>query len=375
MSAFRCNTSDAVEIPLSTAWTVPGQAAYDFRSDYVTTPNAAMLQSIICTSLRDDVMMEDPTTNDFQDFIANLTGHEASLLVLSGTMGNQVALRAALEAPPYSIVCDSRSHIINMEAGGAATLCGALMIGVAPSNGHHLTLEDIKKHCTLRQDVYDCPTRVISLENTLSGTIMPLETVRMISEWARSQNPPIHMHLDGARLWEAVAAKAGSLKDYASLFDSLSLCFTKGLGAPLGSIVVGSTSFINRARWMRKMIGGGLRQAGVIAGPARVAVEEIFLKDRLRICQERAKELSKAWTTLGGKLEHPTETNMIWLDLETAGIDKERFADLAEQRGLKTMRGRLQGRLVIHYQICDEALARMTALFGNILETVISEAT
>ncbi|KAJ8123793.1 hypothetical protein ONZ43_g336 [Nemania bipapillata] len=305
------NLSSAVTIPSSIAWADLNQSAFDFRSDYVTTPNAAMLQSIICTTLKDDVMMEDSTTNEFQNFIAGLTGHESSLLVLSGTMGNQVALRAALESPPYSIVCDSRSHILNMEAGGAATLSGALMIGVTPSNGHHLTLEDIKRHCVLRQDVYDCPTRVISLENTLSGTIMPLEDVRIISEWAHRQNPPIHMHLDGARLWEAVAAKAGTLKEYATLFDSLSLCFTKGLGAPIGSIVVGNETFIRRARWMRKMIGGGLRQAGVIAAPARVAVEEIFLKNRLQICQGRAKELSKAWTDLGGRLEHPTETNMI----------------------------------------------------------------
>ncbi|KAI1442709.1 l-allo-threonine aldolase [Annulohypoxylon stygium] len=354
------------DIAIGTAWGLPGQAAYDFRSDYVTTPSAAMLQSIIDTSLLDDVMMEDPTTNSFQAFMAEITGHEDSLLVVSGTMGNQVALRTALCAPPYSVLCDIRSHLIRMEAGGAATLCGAHVQGIAPSNNHHLTLEDVKNHATLREDVYDCPTRVISLENTLSGTIIPLKDIRAISNWARSLDPPIHMHLDGARLWEAVAAGAGSLKDYASCFDSLSLCFTKGLGAPIGSIVVGSSSFIKRARWMRKLLGGGLRQAGIIAAPARVAVEQVFLSGRLRQGQETAKKISDLWVKLGGKLQHPTETNMVWLDLEAAGVDKERFADMAENVGIKTMGGLLQGRLVVHYQICPSALDSLASLFTQI---------
>ncbi|KAJ5266743.1 l-allo-threonine aldolase [Penicillium angulare] len=350
-----------------TAWASPGQAAYDFRSDYVTSPNADMLASIINTSLLDDVMKEDPTTNNFQEFIARLTGHEDSLVVMSGTMGNQVALRAALPAPPYSILCDSRSHILGMEAGGPATLSAALLEGIIPSNGHHLTLEDVKSHATLREDVYDCPTRIISLENTLSGTIMPLADIVAISNWARSQNPPIHMHLDGARLWEAVAAGAGSLIEYASSFDSVSLCFTKGLGAPIGSVIVGSSTFIKRARLMRKLLGGGIRAAGIVSAPARVAVEQIFLGGRLRASQKTAKKLSELWASLGGKLQHPTETNMIWLDLDAAGIDKEDFADLAEKAGVKTMRGRLQGRLIVHYQICDHALEALADLFTTIL--------
>ncbi|KAJ5213334.1 hypothetical protein N7449_000503 [Penicillium cf. viridicatum] len=343
------------------AWDTPGQAAYDFRSDYVTSPNGAMLASIINTSLLDDVMKEDPTTNSFQDFMAILTGHEDSLLVMSGTMGNQVAFRTALLAPPYSILCDSRSHILGMEAGGPAILCGALLEGVIPSNSHHLTLEDVKEHVTLREDVYDCPTRIISLENTLSGTIMPLED-------ARSQSPLIYMHLDGARLWEAVVAGAGSLKEYTLCFDSTSLCFTKGLGAPIGSIVIASSAFIKRARLMRKLLGGGIRAAGIVCAPARVAVEQIFLGGRLRDSQDSARRLSKLWLSLGGKLQYPTETNMIWLNLDAAGIDKERFTDLAENSGVKTMRGRLQGRLIFHYQICDRALEALASLFIDLLK-------
>jgi len=134
-------------------WNTPGQTAYDFRSDYVTTPTAEMLNSIINTTLGDDVLQEDATTNSFQEWIAELTGHEAALLVCTGTMGNQVALRTALMTPPYSILTDHRSHILRMEGGGAATICSALIEGVVPLNGHHLTLEDVKKHAVIKPDL------------------------------------------------------------------------------------------------------------------------------------------------------------------------------------------------------------------------------
>ncbi|KUJ21666.1 uncharacterized protein LY89DRAFT_681106 [Mollisia scopiformis] len=350
------------------AWMEVGQAAYDFRSDYVTSPTPAMLESIIKTTLLDDVMMEDPTTNSFQDFMADLTGKEAALLVSSGTMGNQIALRSALTSPPYSILCDSRGHILHMEAGGAATLWGALVEGIQPSNGHHLTVADIQKSAVLRETVYDCPTRVISLENTLSGTIMPLSEVRAISAWARSQNPAIHMHLDGARLWEAVAAGAGELKEFTECFDSVSLCFTKGLGAPIGSIIVGPSSFIKRARITRKVMGGGMRQTGIIAAPARVAVEQVFLGKQLKKAQDTAKFIADAWISMGGKLLKPTETNMIWLDLDAAGIDKLYFAKVAREIGVRTMEGHLEDRLVVHYQICQDAVDIIINVFRVVLQ-------
>ncbi|KAI1758723.1 l-allo-threonine aldolase [Hypoxylon sp. FL1150] len=355
------------ELGSITAWVTPGPAAYDFRSDFVTTPTAAMLKGIVDATLLDDETMEDPTTNSFQAWMAELTGHEDALLVLSGTMGNQVALRTALSAPPYGILCDGRSHILRMEAGGAATLCGAMISGVCPANGHHLTLNDVMKHATLQESVYDCPTRVISLENTLGGTVMPLADILAISKFARTQRPPIHMHLDGARLWEAASAGADSLKAYAQCFDSVTLCFTKGLGAPLGSIVVGSAGFIQRARVTRKLLGGGMRQAGVIAAPARVAVDQVFLSGRLREVQETAKLLALNWVAKGGKLTQPFETNMIWLDLAAAGISGDRFADVMEKAGLRVFRGRLEGRIVVHHQICDKAVGRLIWVFSEIL--------
>ncbi len=168
------------------------------------------------------------------------------------------------------------------------------------------------------------------------------------------------MHLDGARLWEAVAAGAGSLRDYCRLFDSVQLCLTKGLGAPVGSVVVGSATFIRRARWMRKMVGGGIRAAGVLTGPARVAVEDVFLTGRLQRAQQVAIRIAQSWVVLGGRLARPTETNMVWLDVDcTPDFDKRDFFRLADEAGLRLMQNMLEGRIVVHYQICDDAVNRL----------------
>ncbi len=170
--------------------------------------------------------------------MAELCNHEAGVFLLSGTMGNQIALRSLLTQPPHSVLCDHRAHIRCFEAGGVAMQTGAMVNGVVPLNGVYLTLEDIEENVIRSTSVVACPTKVISLENTLRGTIMPLKKVQRISDFARKHG--IKMHLDGARLWEAVAAGSGSLSDYGACFDSMTLCYLKGLGAPVGSILVGS---------------------------------------------------------------------------------------------------------------------------------------
>lgn len=327
-----------------------------------------MLSAIAATTLLDDVFVEDPTTNALESFIAELTGHPAALLVLSGTMGNQLALRTHLAAPPHAVLTDHRSHILHWEAGGVASLCGALVQGVTPKNGHHITLEDVKQHAVVDDDVHSCPTRVISLENTLAGTVLPLSECRRISEWAGRQDPRIIMHLDGARLWEAVVAGHGTLKEYCECFDSVSLCFSKGLGAPIGSMIIGQPAFIKRARWVRKSIGGGLRQAGVVAAPARVAVEETYLGGLLTKSHENARRIASMWEQLGGSLQNPTETNMVWLDIEKAGISKDDFIKLAQKHGIRTM----GGRLVVHYQISEEAISKLEKLMTDVLKNGIT---
>ncbi|KAL3418619.1 beta-eliminating lyase [Phlyctema vagabunda] len=333
-----------------------------------------MLAAIQNTTLLDDVFVEDPTTNSLEEYLAEITHHEAALFVTSGTMGNQIALRSHLTQPPYSVLCDYRAHILEWEAGGAATLCGALVKGVVPKNGVFLTLEDIKKNVVISDDVHSCPTRVISLENTLGGTILPLAEVRKISAFAKEHD--IRLHLDGARIWEAVVAGAGSLPDYTSCFDSVSLCFSKGLGAPVGSILVGSKKFIKHGRWVRKSIGGGLRQPGVVTAAARVAVDETFGKGpngeggKLKQSHLTAQKIASLWTGLGGKLENPTETNMVWFDLEDAGISSTEIVELAAQHGLRL----LSGRLVVHYQISEEAVAKLEVVMKEIMKRKASRS-
>ncbi|KAI4268267.1 MAG: hypothetical protein LQ337_007935, partial [Flavoplaca oasis] len=269
-----------------------------------------MLTAIQNCTLLDDVFAEDPTTTSLESHISSLTGFPAALLVTSGTQGNQLCIRTHMTQPPHSILAESRSHIYQWEAGGISSLTGAFPIQVVPHNSHHLTLEDVKKHAVLDDDVHHCSTTLISLENTLNGTILPLTDCQAIASFARQHN--IKLHLDGARLWEAVSAGAGSLKEYCACFDSVSLCFSKGLGAPIGSIVVGSQPFIKRARHIRKAMGGGMRQSGIIAAPARVAVDETFLGGKLVESRETARRVGEMWVSRGGKLANGgmVESNM-----------------------------------------------------------------
>jgi threonine aldolase len=351
-------------------WAEPGPAAFDFRSDVTTTPTTRMLSAIASTTLLDDVFQSDPTTNNLESFVADLTGKEAALLVLSGTMGNQVAIRAHLQGPPHSLVTDYRSHIVQHEAGGVSSLNGAMILPLDPNNGKYLTLEDVQSKAMLSSDIHACPTKLISLENTLAGIVTPLAECQRISAWAREHG--IAMHLDGARLWEAAAAggdtqeeQVALLKEYCKCFDTISLCFSKGLGAPIGSIVVFSSPQLReRARHVRKSIGGGLRQAGVITAAARVSVEDTFLGGKLRACHDRARQISDLWQSYGGKVDNPVETNMVWLDLKAAGISTHDFIALGEKAGLRFM----GGRLVVHYQIGDEAVQRLANVFGTVLQ-------
>ncbi|KAK5659042.1 hypothetical protein OQA88_1129 [Cercophora sp. LCS_1] len=347
-------------------WSDSAESSNDFRSDFFTRPTLPMLEAIIRTTLGDGEMEEDKTTTSFQEYVADLLGVEAALLVISGTMGNQVSLRTALRSPPHSILADYRGHVVTLEGGGSASACGALIKMVVPANGHHLTLEDVKKHSVLTESMYDCPTRVICLENTLWGTIIPLADIRAISQWARAQTPPIHMHLDGARLWEAAAAGACAFREIGECFDSIQLCFTKGLGAPIGSVIAGSAEFIKRAKWARKLFGGSTRTSGVIAAPARVAIDDVFLGGKLQAAHKKARVASSLWEELGGKLSGPTETNMMWFDLEGSGLTDDDFYPVAKEFNIK-VGAPIFGRLVFHYQITDAALGRLCDFFRAVL--------
>lgn len=369
---FNANQSDSnkLSLPTNTAWHKPQSNAYDFHSDTITSPTLSMLTAITNCSLYDDIYTGDPTTAHLETSIAQLAGHEAGLLVMSGTMGNQVGIRAHLTHPPHSVLCDARSHIANHEAGGISTLSGAHLITVHPKNGHHLTLEDIEQNVIISDDVHMCPTKVITLENTLYGMIVPLEEIQRISKFAREHD--IILHLDGARIWEAAASSSNphNLRDYCELFDSASLCFSKGLGAPIGSLLIGNSAFIKQAKRIRKMFGGSTRQSGIIAAAALTAVQETFgtklngEDGKLRVCHEKAARFGKLWEELGGKLSWPVETNMLWLDLGSSGVEQAELSRIADEEGI-----RLGGsRIVIHYQIADQALEALEKAMRRALE-------
>lgn len=322
-----------------------------------------MLDAISKSTLSDDVFREDDTTNSLQEYIARRTGHENALLVMSGTMGNQVAIRSHLTEPPYSILCDDRAHILRSEAGGVSAWTGATVYGIKPRNGMYITLEEIQEHAILGDNIHRCPTKLISLENTIHGLVMPLRETRRIIEWAHAHG--IKAHLDGARLWDAVVTGAGTLPEYTSIFDSVSLCFSKGLGAPIGSILVGSSCFINKARWFRKSIGGGIRQAGIISAAARIGMEEVFGPrpdggGKLRGAHIRARKAADMWTSRGGKLLYPVHTNMLWVDIKAAGLLPSDLANIGKQKGLRLA----ETRIVMHYRETSYSPKRSASLYA-----------
>ncbi|KAG6153891.1 hypothetical protein E4U11_006767 [Claviceps purpurea] len=346
-----------------------GPSSLDLRSDVVTAPTPSMLAAMQTCTLLDDVFEEDQTTKNLEAHVAALAGKEAGLFVVSGTMGNQLALRSLLTQPPHAVLCDHRAHIIHYEAGGVSTLTGATVSPVVPNNGIYLTLEDVQEHVVLSTDVHACPTRVISLENTLNGTVMPLDEVKRISEFAREHS--IKMHCDGARLWEAVASGAGTLSEYCAHFDTVSLCLSKGLGAPVGSVLVGPRTTLTHSRWVRKSIGGGMRQPGFITACGRVAVDETFGRKPdgsdglLKASHDMAKKVEALWTGMGGKVLHPVHTNMCWIDLGSAKCSNDRFIRLSKEAGLNTS----GGRLVTHYQIAqngEDVLRRLRGVFSKV---------
>ncbi|KAK6333983.1 hypothetical protein TWF696_002494 [Orbilia brochopaga] len=362
-STIRMASSNGNGIAVQDDKSALSPAAYDFRSDTVTTPTPSMLQSILSIATHgDDVFQEDTTTNALESFITSLTGKPAAVFVLSGTMGNQLAIRSHLAQPPHSIVVDRRSHIYNYEAGGAAVLSQAQLLPVTPANGMYLTLDEVREAVIDSDDIHYAPTRLICLENSLNGVVMPLEEIRRIAAYARGKG--IKTHLDGARLWNVVAAGGGELKEIVSHFDSVSLCFSKGLGAPMGSVVIGEEAFMKRVRHFRKMVGGGTRQVGIATAPARTAVEEVFLGGKLTRTHELARRLAAVWEALGGKLKVPCDTNMVWLNLESVGVDMDDIPVEAKRAGLKWD----WERIVVHHQICDEAIDKLEDVLRKLVE-------
>lgn len=314
-------------------------ASRDLRSDTVTTPTARMGEAMAGAAGYDNVMGDDVVSNNFEASVAALFGKRAGLFVTSGTLSNQLCLRTWLMQPPYSILCDARSHIHKYEAGGCAFHSGAALELVQPSNGLYLRWEQDIKPRIVPDDgnIHSAPTAIVSLENTLNGVIMPQDEVVRIAQGVRATNEDVKLHLDGARIWN-VAAKTGlSLEELCRPFDSISVCFSKGLGSPVGrcvaewlslsnsmsimadlllclcphSMMLGPQRFITKANHFRKLFGGGMRQVAPLTAAARVAYEEHFGK--LAYTHELATWLADALRAEGVDILLPVDTNMVSL--------------------------------------------------------------
>lgn len=332
----------------------------DFRSDTFTLPTQHMNEVVLeklshgTLLLGDSVYKEDPYTLELELKMAELTGKEAALFCVSGTMSNQIGLRAALQQPPYSILCDYRAHIFLHEAGGTATLSQAMVHPVTPENGDYLTLDDIVENFTPDDgDIHGAPTKVISMENTLHGVLTPIEEIRKISEFARSQG--IWMHLDGARLVNASVASGISLKEYCQYFDSVSICLSKSLGAPIGSVLVGERKFIEKSNHFKKQAGGGIRQAGMMTLMALTALEDNW--DHISIAHEFAKDVGEFCKKHDIVVESPVDTNFVFIDLKKNKINDAALVKFGEKHDVKLM----GGRIAFHFQLSEESVENLKA--------------
>jgi len=289
----------------------------DFRSDTFTQPTTAMREFMMRAEVGDDVFGEDPTINNLQEMMAELLGKEAALFVTSGTQANQVSINAHTQ-PGDEVICDYNAHIFNYESGAPAMLSGVQLHPIQTKYGHP-TLEQIQQVIRPVEDHF-AQTRLICLENThnrAGGTIFPFHEMKRISKFARDTG--LKMHLDGARLWNAAIETGIKLSDYSALFDSVSLCFSKGLGAPAGSIIAGNKEFINRAHYYRKAYGGGMRQAGFLAAACIFAVENHF--ERLQKDHKNARLLAEALSVCPGiKIDmESVQTNIVIAEVSATG--------------------------------------------------------
>jgi threonine aldolase len=305
----------------------------DLRSDTVTKPTAGMREAIFEAEVGDDMSGEDPTVNRLEQQMAEMLGKEAAVYNCSGTQSNQMAVRAHCQQGD-EILIDESSHIVNYEAGGAAALSGVSARCLRGSGGL-LDVEDLEGQIRPDNQHY-CITRLVCVENTTNhggGRVWPLAQMGRVANWAHDHG--LKVHVDGARIFNAVISQGYSIRDFARYADSVSICFSKGLGCPMGSILVGDAATMSRARRARKLFGGALRQAGMMAAAAIYALEHNI--DRLQQDHDNARAFATAISTIDGiRLNvEDVESNLVFFEVAAGlGTSAQLSAELLK-RGLK----------------------------------------
>lgn len=337
----------------------------DLRSDTVTKPTPGMLAAMTAAAVGDDVFGEDPSVNELERRTAALFGHEAALFVPSGTMSNQIAVRVHCR-PQDEVLLETTSHIYLWEAGGAAALSGVTCRTLDGRNGL-LDASDFAGKIR-PDDVHAVRTRLVSIENTHNrggGTIYSPDTISGIWAWAKQHG--IAMHLDGARIWNAIVATGVPAKTWGGMFDTVSVCFSKGLGTPVGSALIGPRDLIKQARRYRKLFGGGMRQAGFLAAACLYALDHHV--DRLAEDHANAQIIAAAVADVPGLTLAPprVETNLVWFEVsESLGTAREVGDRLKTAGVLVAVLGERVIRAVTHLDVpreqCERAAAAIRAL-------------
>jgi threonine aldolase len=340
----------------------------DLRSDTVTKPTPQMRRAMAEAEVGDDVYGEDPTVNLLQERAADLFGKEAALFVPSGTMGNQIAVKLHTN-PGDEIIMEERGHIYNFELGMAAVLSGATVRPLKSANPNGmLTWEEIVPALRLEEPYHDNKTGVICLENTNNfggGSVMTgAECVTICGE---AHNVGIPVHMDGARIFNAAVALGESVAELTRDCDSVQFCLSKGLGAPVGSLLLGSKDFITEARTWRKRLGGGMRQLGVLAAAGLVAMEET--PKTLHIDHKNARALAEGLAGLSGIGVNPEDvaTNIVIFDIAATGQSQAEICAKLEDAGVRAIGWDTKIRMVTHYDVSRADIEKTLKVMSEIV--------
>lgn len=345
----------------------------DLRSDTVTLPTPAMREAMAHAEVGDDVYGEDPTVNRLEDLAAERLGTEAALFVASGTMGNAIAILTHCRRGEDVIVGD-RSHIWQAEVGGAARLNGCTLRPVSNLSDGTLDRAQLER-AFASADIHEAPTGLLCLENTQNmcgGRVLSAATLRELAAPARERGIPVH--LDGARIFNAAVALGVSAATLAAEADSVMFCLSKGLSAPVGSMLCGTRPFIAQARRMRKLLGGGMRQAGILAAAGILSLTEMV--DRLAEDHANARRLAAGLATIPGLEVRPDtiDSNMVFfsvLDADGRPTDTAAFTAAAAQAGVLISGGGDRIRAVTHYGISEADVDTAVATFARVARGVV----
>ena len=329
----------------------------DLRSDTVTKPSKEMLECMMTAPVGDDVFGEDPTVNELEKYAAEIFGKEAALFCTSGTQTNQIAINVHV-TPGGEVICHKESHVYKYEGGGIARNSGA-SVRLLDGNRGRISTEDVKNWINPEHDVHFPLTQLISVEDTANrggGAIYNFDEIKRLAELSKSLKIPLH--LDGARVYNALVETEIDYKSYASQFDSISICLSKGLGAPVGSLLLGNKSFIRKAHRVRKVLGGGMRQAGIIAAGGLYALKNNV--NRLKLDHQNAKELEKTLLNCDWvETVIPVETNIVVTILKNAEKRDQIIEKLNSENILIMPFGPGMLRMVTHLDVNSNDIDRV----------------